>query len=90
MALDSPVTHDDGAPSLVRFPCCGPGAGMLRGLDPEGGSMFLEKLFALASEAAHEEAERIIADEKCAQQRRQEPRTTASATSGDKGGAPAR
>ena len=50
--------------------------------------MFLEKLFALASEAAHEEAERIIADEKCAQQRRQEPRTTASATSGDKGGAP--
>ena len=52
--------------------------------------MFLEKLFALASEAAHEEAERIIADEKCAQQRRQEPRTTASATSGDTGGAPAR
>ena len=43
--------------------------------------MFLEKLFALASEAAHEEAERIIADEKCAQQHRQEPRTTAPVTS---------
>ena len=43
--------------------------------------MFLEKLFALASDAAREEAERMIADEKCAQQHRQEPRTTAPATS---------
>lgn len=50
--------------------------------------MFLEKLFALASDAAREEAERMIADEKCAQQRRQKPRTTAPATGDREDGAP--
>lgn len=47
------------------------------------------RLFALASEAAREEAERMIADETCAQHRRREPRTTASAVSSGKGSAPA-
>ena len=50
--------------------------------------MFLEKLFALASDAAREEAERMIADEKCAQQHRQKPRTTAPATGDREDGAP--
>ena len=47
------------------------------------------RLFALASEAAREEAERTIADETCAQHRRPRSRTTASAVSSGKGGAPA-